>query len=141
MSLHRQKNQERDYSVSETDRIVCGGKSSLGLTYVSERLRGRIVKSEWFSHVDEDGTIYKLNVRIRKGLTATGKEFVKKDRTLLVSNIGAVTLAEVAESGTHLMHTSLGVVCMSCLTSDHVLEDKDGRGWTCTRCGSWIKSI
>jgi len=136
-NLHAAKKQD-GYVVKEGTRIA-NHKSLVGIRYVAESLRGDVVKSTWLEQVDEDGTIYKLNTRIREGLTPSGKFFSKVDRTLIVSNVGAETLAEVAASGSHLMHTSIGVVCMTCLTSDHVVEDKDGMGGsTCTRCGSWI---
>lgn len=137
-NLHHCKDQGADYVALEQRFHTQPRKSALGLVYVSERLRGKVVSSKWFEHVDEDGTRYKLNQRVRVGLTATGKEFRKTDRTLLISEIGEVTRKEISDSGSFLMHTTLGVVCTSCLTSDHVLEDKDGSGFTCTRCNSWI---
>lgn len=136
-NLHTAKRQD-GYICKEKSNV--GGSAALvGLRYVAESKRGKVVKSSWLEHVDEDGTVYKLNTRIREGLTPTGKFFRKVDHTLIVSNVGEATRLEVAASGSNLMHTSIGVVCMNCLTSDHIVEDKDGMGGsTCTRCGSWI---
>ena len=135
--MHHQKKQE-GYEVKEKNRIAAGGKSLIGLRYVAESKRGTIVKSTWLTHEDEDGTVYKLNTRIREYVSMYGKDCVATDHTLLVRNVGAATKKRVSDSGSHLQHTSIGVVCMSCLTSDHVLDDKDGMGHTCTRCNSWI---
>ena len=135
-NMHTAKKQD-GYVAKERSRIA-NHKAALGLRYVAESLRGKIVKSSWLEQTLEDGSVFKLNTRIRVGETPSGKEFVKTDRTLIIAKIGSDLAKEISEAKSNLMHTSIGVVCCTCLTSDHVLKDKDGRGFTCTRCNSWI---
>jgi hypothetical protein len=138
MSLHHQKSQGRDYVVSENS-DVGGSVALIGMKYVSESLRGKVISSSWAEFVDTDGTCYRLNTRVRVGLTPSGKEFEKIDRTLILRSVSAELKAEVAATGSNLLNTSLGTVCVSCLTSDHIRESKNSAGNTCTRCGSWLR--
>lgn len=137
MSLHRQKDQ-KNYSIGIKRHETKASKSLIGLRYVAESKRGKVVKSTWIHHTDVDGTVYSLNTRIRHYTSMYGKECVATDHTLIVKNVGGLTKEKMSASKSNLQHTSIGVVCMSCLTSDHVVDDKDGMGSTCTRCNSWI---
>ena len=138
-SLHRQKDQ-KNYSVGIERHATKANRALIGLHYVAESKRGKVIASSWVVHTDEDGTIYKLNTRIREYTNQFGTLCKAVDHTLIVSNVGEATKAEVAASKSKLMHTTIGVVCMNCLTSDHIKDDKDGYGHTCTRCNNWIKN-
>lgn len=134
-NLHHQKNQDRNYKVGEVERIS-NHKSLVGLKYVAEAKRGRVVSSVWFDEKLEDGSWFRLNQRVRVGLTPSGKEFRKVDHTLIVREIGVDLAASVGEEDQWMLNTSIGCVCLKCRTSDHVVED--GSGFHCTRCGGWI---
>jgi len=108
--------------------------SRIGLTYMAEGLRGKVIDSSWAEHVDEDGTCFKLNTRKRETFSLAGVRKVHTDRTLIVSSVGVEFTKTQGELGGKLLETSIGWVCAHCLTSDHIKSQKWG-GLECTRCG------
>ncbi len=109
--------------------------SRMGLTYMAENLRGKIIDSSWAEHVDDDGTSFKLNTRKRETFSLAGARKIHTDRTLIVSNVGVEFERTQIELGGKLLETSIGWVCAHCLTSDHIKKQKNATWLECTRCG------
>jgi hypothetical protein len=135
--LHAQRKQD-GYKVTEAEQVA-NHKSLIGLSYVAESKRGKVIKSSWTGEILEDGTEFRLNTRIRE-TENFGKVSRKTDRTLIVRHIGTVIAGMVSESGNCILHTSIGTICMLCRTSDHIKWTEDNSGCTCTRCGKYSKA-
>ena len=98
--------------------------------------RGKIIKSVWMEEKLADGTLFKLNRRVREiphKYDGTVKHV--SEQTLLMPVIGPEMQAEIDASRHSVLETSIDWICTVCKTSDHVQKDKDSMGGhSCTRC-------